>query len=236
MSFSQLTHWGTVPHYVNLLKRIGGGIKLKRWFVIILLLTLVGCTNGTSSVEQSTENVAPIIKKDVYVPNPQITDDKELVTVGETVIDRKGELHLKSYQQVNKEINVGPVKMLIKDIKVMHFVPDYSMIDFFHGYTHDEEFDFVKLGIELKNTSNEVIKFTPIAALKMNNGEHKTWEDDIYLEELTGSLVGTDVKIGNMGFILENTEDLKTLSLLTSDAVDKNHEVSEKGKHLTINF
>jgi hypothetical protein len=214
--------------------------------VFLLLLTLVGCSDGNGVLEQSTEKVVksgdqtektvPSKKKDVYVPNPQITDDIKLVDVGETVTDRKGELRLRTYKLVNETINVGAVEMLIKDIKVMHFVPDYSMIDFFHGYTHDEEFDFVKVSIELKNSSNEIVKFTPIAALKMNNGEHKTWEDDIYLEELTGSLVATDVKKGNMGFILENTDDLKSLELLTSDVVDKENKVSEHGKHIIINF
>lgn len=79
------------------------------------------------AIEISDQNV----KKDVYVPNPQITDDLNLVTVGETVTDDKGEITLKSYKNINKTVNFGAVEMTIKDIKVMHYVPEYSMTDFF---------------------------------------------------------------------------------------------------------
>lgn len=220
---------------------------MKRWFVInLLLLTLVGCTNVNNPKEQSakkldkgenqTENTSPIINKDVYVPNPQVTDDINLVNVGDTIADAKGELHLKAYKKVNETIKVGSVEMVIKDLKVMHFVPDYSMIDFFHAYTHDEEFDFIKVGLEIKNTSKNVTKFTPIAALKLNNGEHKTWDDDIYLEELTGAIEGNDVKKGNVGFILENTDNLNSVELLTSDAVDKKHNINEQGKQIKMDL
>lgn len=220
---------------------------MKRWFVInLLLLTLVGCTNGMNSNNQSDESIVksgahtedtPItINKDVYVPNPQVTDDINLVNVGETISDAKGELHLKAYKKVNETLKVGTVEMIIKEIKVMHFVPDYSMIDFFHAYTHDEEFDFIKVRVEIKNTSNDVTNFAPIAALKLNSGEYKTWEDDIYLEELTGIIEGNAVKKGNIGFILENTDNLKFVELLTSDAIDKKHKINEQGKQIKLDL
>ncbi len=217
----------------------------KIFSIFILFLTLTGCTTGnnTDQVEQKkeeqsepTKKANQNINKDVYVPNPQVTDDINLVKVGETISDAKGELTLKAYKKVNETVKVGPIDMVIKDVKVVHFVPDYSMIDFFHAYTHDEEFDFVKVAVEVKNTSNDVIKFTTIAALKMNSGEHKTWEDDIYLEELSGVTQAKDVKKGNMGFILEKTEDIKQVELLTSDAVNKDHKIIEKGKHIKIQF
>jgi hypothetical protein len=208
------------------------------------MLALSGCStiNSTKAVENKadntelTKNTELNTKKDVYVPNPQVTDDINLVKVGEAVRDAKGELTLKAYKNVNETIKVGRIEMIIKDVKVVHFVPDYSMIDFFHAYTHDEEFDFVKVAVEVKNPSDEVIKFSPIAALKMNNGEHKTWEDDIYLEELTGEIQANDTKKGNMGFILEDTNDIQWVELLTSDSVDNNHDIIEQGKQIKIDF
>ncbi|WP_141433915.1 membrane lipoprotein lipid attachment site-containing protein [Bacillus sp. 03113] len=220
----------------------------KLLFVIVLSVILAGCSTGNTenqekdNKDQNTEQKEQVkktdknIKEDVYVPNPQVTDDLNLVKVGETVTDAKGELTLKAYKNVNQTVQVGPVELLIKDVKVMHFVPAYSMIDFFHSYTHDEEFDFVKVSVEAKNTSSDTIKFTPVAALNMNSAEHKTWEDDIYLEELGGEIEDNDVKKGNMGFILEDTKEIKSVELLTSDAVDKDQKIIEKAKSIKVDF
>ncbi len=216
-----------------------------------LLIVLTGCSSGnhadeskpaennTAKAEQparTAETAVPQVKEDVYVPNPQITDDRKLLKVGETVSDEKGKITLKAYKKVDETVNVGPIEMKVTDIKVMHFVPAYSMIDFYHAYTHDEEFDLIKIGVELKNTSKEKIKYTPIAAIKMNSGEHKTWEDDTYLEELIGEIEPGDVKKGNMGFILSKTPEAQSVEVLTSDAVDLDHNVLEQGKHLNIEF
>lgn len=222
------------------------GIPMKRYlFFLILLLVLSGCSTVNNTENKATENQVKTIdqtekklnvQEDVYVPNPQITDDINLVTVGETVTDDKGELTLKSYKLLNKTVNIGGVEMVLKDAKLLHFVPDYSMIDFFHSYTHEEEFDFIKVGVEVKNTSDKDIKFTPVAFVKTNNGELKTWEEDIFLEELTGEIQRNDVKKGNMGFILENTNDIKSIEILTSDVLDSLGENVEKAKTIKLDI
>ncbi|MGB3260724.1 DUF4352 domain-containing protein [Paenisporosarcina sp.] len=214
-------------------------------FFLILLLVLTGCSSVNNTENKATgDQVKTIdkseknlnVKKDVYVPNPQITDDINLVTVGETVTDDKGELTLKSYKRINKTVNIGGVEMVLKEVKLMHFVPDYSMIDFFHSYTHEEEFDFLKVGIEVKNTSDEDMKFTPVAFVKTSNGELKTWEDDIFLEELNGEIQSNNVKKGNMGFILENTNDIKSIEILTSDVLNNVDESIEKAKTIKVDI
>lgn len=210
---------------------------------LALLLVLTGCSSVDSTENKVTGNQVKTInqtgknldvKKDVYVPNPQITDDINLVTVGETASDDKGEITLKSYKRINKTINIDGVEMVLKDVKLMHFVPDYSMIDFFHSYTHEEEFDFLKVGIEVKNTSDEDVKFTPVAFVKTSNGELKTWEDDIFLEELNGEIQSNNVKKGNMGFILENTNEIKSIEILTSDVLNNVDESVEKAKTIKV--
>lgn len=69
---------------------------------------------------------------------------------------------------------------------------------------------------------------------KTSSGEQKTWEDDIYLEELTGELKEEGVKKGNMGFILEKADDIKSIEILTSDVVDNEDESIEKAKNIKI--
>ncbi len=219
----------------------------KRYSFLLALFLLAGCSSAQEeAAKQPVEKQKPAAtqpektnetpNEDVYVPSAQVTDDIALTTVGKTINDAKGELTLKAYQNVNKTVTVGPIELLVKDVKVMHFVPDYSMIDFFHAYTHDEEFDFVKIGVEIKNNSTEEVQFNPVAFVQTSNEEHKTWEDDIYLEELTGALKGKSHKQGNMGFILEKAENLQSVEIVTSDAVDKSGKVLEKGQTVTVDF
>ena len=66
-----------------------------------LLLTTFGALNTQPAFDEQkgkekTEEVAqPLVKKDVYVPNPQLPDDINLNQIGQTVSDAKGELNIK---------------------------------------------------------------------------------------------------------------------------------------------
>ncbi|MFJ9386286.1 DUF4352 domain-containing protein [Peribacillus sp. NPDC101481] len=215
---------------------------MNRLMIGALLLTAFGALNTQPAYEEETtakdktEEIArPLEKKDVYVPNPQLPDDINLNQIGQNVSDAKGELTLKAYKKVNETLNVGPIEVKVKEMKVMHATPDYSMIDFFHGYTHDEDFGIVKVNVEIKNNSDKKIKFSPVAFLETDREEHLTWEDEIYLEELTGEIEGNGSKSGNIGFIL-NDGDILGISLMTSDAVDEEGEVLAKGKSAEFAF
>ncbi|MED4697418.1 DUF4352 domain-containing protein [Peribacillus frigoritolerans] len=215
---------------------------MNRLMIGALLLTAFGALNTqpayeeeTTAKEKTEEFARPLEKKDVYVPNPQLPDDINLNQIGQNVSDAKGELTLKAYKKVNETLNVGPIEVNIKELKVMHATPDYSMIDFFHGYTHDEDFDIVKVNVEIKNNSDKKIKFSPVAFLETDRGEHLTWEDEIYLEELTGEIEGNGSKSGNIGFIL-NDGNIKGISVMSSDAVDDEGKVLAKGKSAEFAF
>ncbi|WP_440970332.1 DUF4352 domain-containing protein [Peribacillus frigoritolerans] len=215
---------------------------MNRLMIGALLLTAFGALNTqpayeeeTTAKEKTEEIARPLEKKDVYVPNPQLPDDIKLNQIGQNVSDAKGELTLKAYKKVNETLNVGPIEVNIKEMKVMHATPDYSMIDFFHGYTHDEDFDIVKVNVEIKNNSDKKIKFSPVAFLETDRGEHLTWEDEIYLEELTGEIERNGSKSGNIGFIL-NDGNIKGISVISSDAVDDEGKVLAKGKSAEFAF
>lgn len=219
-------------------------MKRLSWMMAALLMA-AGCSNKSASLEtlnkepaagtetavETTEAAAAI-----YVPNPQVTDDQTLVKENETVSDGKGELTLLRYQSADEQVQVGPVQMTLNEAKVMHFTPDYSMIDFFHMYTHDEQFDFVKVNVTFENTSDEPVKFNPVAHLKTSTGEMKTWEDDFYLEELAGTLEPGERKSGSMGFIVEKGETIEWVDLLTSDTVNGENEIMEQGKNVRLDF
>ncbi|KWW12599.1 MULTISPECIES: DUF4352 domain-containing protein [Peribacillus] len=214
---------------------------MNRLIIGAFILTTFGALNTQPAFEEKaakekTEEMgAPLVKKDVYVPNPQLPDDRKLTQIGQDVSDAKGELTLKAFKKVNEAINVGPIEVTVKEMKVMHVTPDYSMIDFFHGYTHAEDFDIVKVKVDIKNNSDKKIKFSPVAFLETNNGEHLPWEDDIYLEELNGEMAGNGTKSGNVGFIVKKG-DVTGITFMTSDAVNGEGKVLAKGKSVELEF
>ncbi|MCM3664258.1 DUF4352 domain-containing protein [Mesobacillus subterraneus] len=202
-------------------------------FVAAVLL-LSGCSatgnDHKKEIKASDANnaVTKHVTSNVYVPNPQVTDDRKLMKSGDTFADRKGQLTLKAVQNVNKRLTIGGIQYTIKDVRLLHYVPDYSLVDFYHSYTHDEEFDFVKVNIEMENTSDEYYHFAPVAMMNINGTVHKTWEDDFYLEELNGEIAPGQLKRGNIGFIVEELDELNQIEILSGDLVgnDKKKEAA----------
>ncbi|WP_046175323.1 DUF4352 domain-containing protein [Domibacillus indicus] len=217
---------------------------MKRLSWIFAVLLAAGCSNSQQQgVPTNTELPAAeaktaieIKEADTYVPNPQVTDDRALIKEGQNVSDGKGELTLLRLQAADKQEQIGPVQITVNEVKIMHFKPDYSMIDFFHMYTHEEEFDFIKLNVLIENTDGEPVQFNPAARLKTSNDELKTWEDDFYLEELAGQLGPGEVKSGSMGFIVEKGSEIQWIELLTSDAVNGEKSIIEQGKSVRVEF
>jgi len=203
---------------------------------------LTGCSFAEAESNEEANPVKTVAEKpikkntEVYVPNPQVTDDRELKKAGDSFSDDKGELTLKAVKEVNKTFNLDGIEYKIKDLKLLHFIPNYSLIDFFQPYTHDEEFDFVKIGVEVKNHSSESYHFGPVAMVNINDRIHKTWEDDFYLEELHGEILAGQKKQGNLGFIVEEPEDLEKVEILSDDLVDKDKKKIGEPINLVVTF
>ncbi|MDF1997734.1 hypothetical protein [Peribacillus frigoritolerans] len=244
--------------------------------IFFLILLLVGCSSNASPEnnekntgnENQTDNNAngkndetkqqknqeqTESKMDEYQPNPQVTDDRSLQKVGQTFTDQKGEAALKAIKNVNKTYEMGSVELTIREMKLIHLRPDYGMIDYFHVLTHDEEFDFVKVFVEIKNKSSEKVNFAPIALLETNTGETFDWQKDIYLEELNGEIEGNGTKFGNLGFIVNATgnhahkegrndsdhkeaKDIKWIEITTSNVFDKDQKKISEAQKIRIEF
>ncbi|MDN4072829.1 DUF4352 domain-containing protein [Fictibacillus terranigra] len=221
--------------------------------VIVLLslaVFLFGCsTNEPAKNEQpaetkgkttGTEKNKPERKgesKDVHVPNPQVSDDRNLTKIGQTIDDSKGEMTLKGIKNVNKHYNHEPISLTIKDVKLIHHKPDNSMIDFFHSYTHEEEFDFVKIAVEIKNNSDKTVKFAPVALIKTSDGQKKMFDEDIYLEELGGEMKENSTKEGTLGFIVEEAKQpIQWVEVTTSDVFNQNDKLIHKAQTIKIDL
>lgn len=202
--------------------------------VLLLISVLIGCSKETDIAEPATAK-QPTKGTNEYFPNPQVPDDRTLDEVGEVFNDRKGEITLIDQLYPNETVEMGPVTVTIKEVKMVHLRPDYGMIDYFHMLTHEEEFDFVKVFFEVTNTSNQQVNFGPVALLETNTGEKINWENDIYLDGLHGEYAPGEKKQGNVGFILEMSE-IESFKLLTSDVFDQDEEVIEKAVELEYHF
>lgn len=233
------------------------------WLVLLVILT-TGCTSEsdtnqaaeeketntevadekTEAAEDKTE--APKEKKkttaetseDTFIESPQAPDDSELTDIGATHSDQDGKIKLLAYAPEEQQVNVGPMTVTIHEAKFMHYKPSPDMIDFFHGFTHDESsFNYVKLRVTVENTSEERLNFAPVSHLETNTGEKKGFKDDFYLEELHGNYAAGEIRKGQLGFILEkgDKDSLEEITVNTSD-VFQNEKSVEKGKAYTISF
>ena len=92
-------------------------------------------TKNENSAAPAKENPANLDYLNDYKSNPQVTEDRSLLEVGQSVSDEKGEATLKPNNQVNQTYEEGPIKLTVKDMKIIHLRPDYSLIDYFHVLT-----------------------------------------------------------------------------------------------------
>jgi len=213
---------------------------------LISLFLLSGCSSDkenkhlTSTVSAAKESSAqlesaiPAYYKD-YPANPQVIDDRTLVQTGQTIRSNKGEASLKKIANLQNSYKTEAIDFKIQEAKLITYKPDYSLTDFYHSYTHDEQFTIIKFFIEIKNTSAETRYFAPIAYLNTDLGEKITWDQDIYLEDLNAPLKPNETKKGAIGFILEKP-NIKSVKINTSAVFDKKHTQLAKSKIINISF
>ena len=231
-------------------------MKLLTPIFLSLPLFLFGCNSvqniestakATEKQEHVSENQNHSTKKeknrakslsDIYVPNPQVSNDTELLQVGQTIKDSKGTITLKEIAAQNRSYMLGPIEMRIKNVKLIHNIPTYSLMDYFHYYTENyEEFDFIKVEVELVNKSDQTVHFGPVAHLTTSNGESKTFKDDFYIEYLGGEIDPHGSKQGALGFIVKkSTPDLKWIDIQTSKVLDEKHKELGKSQSIKIDL
>lgn len=211
--------------------------KQSMYVFLSAALLLGGCSSQESAsgtVSADSLNEAPAYYEG-YVGSPQVTGDETLLEEGDTVRDDKGELKLEGADLDAETLTIGEIELTVQEAKNLQYTPSYGLIDFFHSYTHDTEFNLVKLFVEVKNTGDEPLRFAPVALLETSAGETKLWEDDVYLEELNGEIAPGETKKGNVGFIVEKT-DIESVLLTTSDLFNKDGEQVVPAQQINMDF
>ncbi|MEH6947987.1 hypothetical protein V7068_13135 [Bacillus sp. JJ634] len=216
---------------------------LKRFISGFLMIVIISCIylyapEAPRNQEETALAQTFVENEEWFIPNRHIPDDLHVTEVGQSITDSKGELTLLAKATEIAPIVVGPIEVMIRDVKVIRVVPDDSMMDFFQAYTKKQGFDMIKISVEIHNTSSDTVQFTPVTRLETTDGEQKTEKDNLFLEEMKGTFVGGDVKRGDIGFILNDQAQstLQGIHIFTSDTVNTNGTVFEQGKKIEINF
>lgn len=225
---------------------------MKKYIPLLMgIMLLSACSdmqkvnNGEVKTESQQTKIASNIEKnrakslsDIYVPNPQVSNDTKLLKVGQKLKDDKGEITLEGKATLNKTFTIGSVEMKIKNVKLIQNSPTYSLMDYFHYYTESyENFQFVKVEVELVNKSNEKVNFGPVSHLRTSNNEEKAFHDDFYIEYLGGEIEPNASKQGALGFIIEKTSpSLDWVEITTSDVLDSNKKVVGKAQKFKIHL
>lgn len=213
-------------------------MKKTIYFLLFSATILGGCSEQDDSIAVDStvaeKNEVPKYYED-YVLSPQVTDDRTLQEVGQNKRDAKGEAIVEAVNMTMETYDIGPVELTVAESKILEVKPDYSLIDFFHAYTHDQEFSVVKMFVEITNTSNEPVHFAPVALFETGEEELKLWEDDIYLESLNGELAPGETKQGNIGFIVEES-DIDSITITTSDVFNSSEEKIAKALEFNTRF
>lgn len=188
---------------------------------LLVPFALWGCQDEAAEGKATAASMTELpAYTEQYVPNPQVSDDRRLQERGQQTRDAKGSLELLAANMEPTVVQVGDIELTIHEAKLLHYAPDHSVIDFYRSYTHDAEFQLAKFFIEMRNTSSERVKFAPVALMETENGEVKTWKDEVYLEALNEGLAPGEVKSGNIGFIVGG--ETGELKLTTSNLLSEN--------------
>ncbi|RWZ54685.1 DUF4352 domain-containing protein [Halobacillus fulvus] len=223
-------------------------MKKMIWIWIGLVLLAACSSEGNAENEAAAETDVQAEQTEVekteskeggpFIESPQAPDDSRLTEIGESLRDQDGEIKLLGYAPEAKSLEAGPFEMSIEEVKYMNYQPSPDMIDFFHGFSHDEtNFNYVKVRVVIENTSDETLNFAPVNKLEANSGETKGFADDFYMEELHGDYEPGEKRYGQLGFIFDETEpeELSEVMIETSD-VFKDGEAVNEGDSVTVSF
>ncbi|WP_028784370.1 hypothetical protein [Thalassobacillus devorans] len=209
---------------------------------VLSMSLLAGCSTdgtGNESHAEAKDSTVPfeIPEKTKYTNNPQASDDSELKKAGDHMEDENGQLTLEAIKKVQAVEEIGPMQLVIENIKVLNYSPSPDLIDYFHAFSDNEaNFNYIKFTVAAKNTSDQPVNFAPVELLETSTGEKKDFDDDFYLENLYGVYQPGDIKVGNMGFVLNetNVDELKSITIKTSDVMNEEQDSIHAGKEIKI--
>jgi hypothetical protein len=215
--------------------------KLLLLFSVVVMLA--GCQGDKETsaepekpiTEGDTEPATKETEKKEPKKEPEKQDDDKLLTkVGEVENSQDGRVELMRITSVNKVYNIKPIKMTIKNVKVM----DYSDVP--KRMQAPEKFTGLQILYTLENTSEKSIEFTlPIKKVILSNGLQLDVLDDGYIQGFTDTFYGkVKLKLQGTAVILPddvNYKNLKWIEIITGEtATEEDFEIISDAQRIKI--
>ena len=213
----------------------------KYLFLLMAALVLVACGNEESSKEdnKSKEN------EEVTANNESNSKDNESETNDETnnndgILSNVGDVYkdkelgatveLVATKKVDETIDLDPIKLHIKDIKIINMsnIKSRDTKEVIKQFTDKEEFDYIQITYEMENTVDDNVYFDfPIEHVVLNTGEQidVMMNDFIIDHNNGGDFYGKVTKNSLVSVIMNSTipKDIESIKLITGEVWDEEY-------------
>lgn len=224
--------------------------KTKLVLFLCFMVFLTACGNTTSSNGSANANKEESSKKDTSQETSKETSKKEnkptsglLTEIGQWKKDENGStLTLKKINNKETEIDLKPIKMKIKDVKVFEYTDLEAQDELLlsdNNYKKDK-YHRIQITYTTENTSDKNIFFTGVDVITTNTKKQiEVSNSNLTSESGVGSFYG---KVENEGMVLvplfvDDVSDLSSITLHLSEVyLDDELELLHDGSKVKFDF
>ncbi|KSU69471.1 MULTISPECIES: hypothetical protein [Bacillus] len=224
--------------------------KTKLVLFLCFMVLLTACGNTTSSNGSANANKEESSKKDTSQETSKETSKKEnkptsglLTEIGQWKKDENGStLTLKKINNKETEIDLKPIKMKIKDVKVFEYTDLEAQDELLlsdNNYKKDK-YHRIQITYTTENTSDKNIFFTGVDVITTNTKKQiEVSNSNLTSESGVGSFYG---KVENEGMVLvplfvDDVSDLSSITLHLSEVyLDDELELLHDGSKVKFDF
>ncbi|MCY7578705.1 hypothetical protein [Bacillus altitudinis] len=224
--------------------------KTKLVLFLCFMVLLTACGNTTSSNGSANANKEESSKKETSQETSKETSKKEnkptsglLTEIGQWKKDENGStLTLKKINNKETEIDLKPIKMKIKDVKVFEYTDLEAQDELLlsdNNYKKDK-YHRIQITYTTENTSDKNIFFTGVDVITTNTKKQiDVSNSNLTSETGVGSFYG---KVENEGMVLvplfvDDVSDLSSITLHLSEVyLDDELELLHDGSKVKFDF
>ncbi|TKD72187.1 hypothetical protein [Pseudalkalibacillus hwajinpoensis] len=196
------------------------------------LLAGCGSNEQVSGNDESVQEPSSANQKDVSNKKEEVKKDENGRTVleeaGQTIEDENGKLELLKIKKVNETIDLSPVKMTIKDIKIFKRsdIPQQladelnSMYD--QSIDPKEGFVYLQVGGDVENTEDKNVSWNGLNTIVTDKGQQIDGVFDDFISdnnELPSNIMGKVNGIMYGGYVLKDA-DINNVKLIFAPVYD----------------
>lgn len=191
---------------------------------------LTACSEEKASTEKK-EEATPAEQKEVSnKPKEDENGNVTLTEVGQSTKDNDGtKAELMKIKTVNQTVDISPVKLTVKDMKVIQLSnigSDYNelLIQYTNGKKLPKKLNYIQIQYTAENTEEKNIGWNGIDKIVTNTGEQLDASNSDFIWEengFDGTFYGKTKHEGIVGILTDsNPKDLQSLKFIISSSFD----------------